>query len=51
MKAVIEDSDGLYIIRIHENNGSLCDVQVVEEIELMGKNQGDDLRFLPRKHI
>jgi len=34
MKAIIEENDGLHIIRIYENRGSLCDVFVVEEIEL-----------------
>lgn len=34
MKAIIEESDGLYIIRINGNEGSLYDVYVVEEIEL-----------------
>jgi hypothetical protein len=34
MKAIIEGNDGLHIIRIYENKGSLCDVFVVEEIEL-----------------
>jgi hypothetical protein len=34
MKAIIEKNDGLHIIRIYENKGSLCDVFVVEDIEL-----------------
>jgi hypothetical protein len=34
MKAIIEASEGLHIIRIYKNRGSLSDVFVVEEIEL-----------------
>lgn len=39
MKAIIEENDGMYIIRIYEHRGSLCDVYVVEEIELKGENE------------
>jgi len=39
MKAIIEENDGLHTIRIYENKGSLCDVLVVEEIELKTGNE------------
>lgn len=35
MKAVIEASDDLYIVRIEGEGGSLCDAYVVNEIELI----------------
>ena len=47
MKAVIEENNGLYIIRINGNEGALCDVHVVDMVEIiMGQDeQGEDLRF------
>lgn len=33
MKAVIEENNGLYIIRINGNDGTLQDVYVVDDIE------------------
>lgn len=44
MKAIIEESNGLYLVRIHERNGSLCDIYVVDELELKTCDQGRDLR-------
>lgn len=44
MKAIIEENDGMCIIRIYENRGSLCDVYVVEEVELKG--EGEHLEIL-----
>ncbi len=44
MKAIIEASDGLHIIRIYENRGSLCDVFVVEEIELKEEDECEILK-------
>lgn len=38
MKAIIEGNDGLYIIRIKGNDGALCDVYVVDEVELKGQH-------------
>ena len=39
MKAIIDEDDGMYIIRIYENRESLCDVYVVDEIELKEENE------------
>ena len=47
MKAVIEENEGLYIIRINGNEGTLCDVHVVEEIEFKGENQDQSLVLRP----
>lgn len=47
MKAIIEASDGLHIIRIYENKGSLCDVFVVEEIELKEEDECEILKEYP----
>lgn len=44
MKAIIEESNGLYIVRIQERNGSLCDIYVVDEIELKTCEQDGILR-------
>lgn len=44
MKAVIEESDGLYIIRINRDEGLLYDVYVVNKVELKGENLSNDLR-------
>ena len=45
MKAVIEENDGLYIIRIINGNECLCDVYVVDEVELKGENQRGSVHF------
>lgn len=34
MKATIENNDGLFLIRINSEDGMLCDVYVVDEVEL-----------------
>lgn len=34
MKATIENNDGLFLIRINSEDGMLCDVYVVDELEL-----------------
>lgn len=34
MKATIENNDGLFLIRINSEDGILCDVYVVDEVEL-----------------
>ncbi len=44
MKAIIEEDDGMYIIRIYENRGSLCDVCVVDEIEFKEGNEYEILK-------
>ncbi len=44
MKAVIEESNGLYIVRIYENNGFLYDVHVVDEIELKTYERDGDFK-------
>lgn len=51
MKAVIEEKDGLFIIRINRDEGSLCDVFVVDEVELKRENQSDALRFALEDHV
>ncbi len=47
MKAVIEENDGLYIIRINGNEGALYDVHVVEGIEFKRENQDQSLVLRP----
>lgn len=37
MKAIIDAADNAYIIRIYGNDGALCDIHVVEEIEVSDK--------------
>lgn len=44
MKAIIEESDGLYIVRIHESNGLLCDIYVVDEVELKPYDWNGDFK-------
>lgn len=34
MRAIIEENDGLYIIRINRDDGLVYDVFVVDEVEL-----------------
>ncbi|MBI5025758.1 MAG: hypothetical protein HZC12_03320 [Nitrospirae bacterium] len=41
MKAIIEISNGLYLIRINRTEGSLCDVYVVEDIEFKMQDQNE----------
>ncbi len=42
MKAVIEASNGLFIIRMYGTEGALNDVHVVEEIELRDDHGFED---------
>lgn len=51
MKAIIEGNDGLHIIRIYENRGSLCDIFVVEEIELKEDNECEILKKQNKRQI
>ena len=37
MKAIIDAADNAYVIRIYGKNGALCDIHVVEEIEMSGE--------------
>jgi len=42
MKATIEENNGMYLIRISGEEGTLCDIHVVEELELRGQYQDSD---------
>ena len=37
MKAIIDATDSACIIRIYGTDGALCDIHVVEEVELRGE--------------
>lgn len=47
MKAIIEESNGLYIIRLYDRNGLLCDIYAVDEIELKTHERDGNLKGLP----
>jgi hypothetical protein len=47
MKAVIESTEGLYLIRIY-GSGGLCDAYVIDQIELKGEDD-EDLRLAMEK--